>query len=82
MGESYSGIRVLVDFVRDVTKYQQAFWRRCRRTVATLSTDSAILVSSSFLFLSFYLLLIECMLRVAFDPSLRLWIEKDNLGQG
>ena len=23
--ESYSGIRVLADFIRDVTKYQQAF---------------------------------------------------------
>ena len=31
---------------------------------------------------SFCLLLIECMLRVAFDLSLRLRIEKDNLGQG
>ena len=46
MGESYSGIRALADFVRDVTKYQQAFWRRCQGTVATLSSDSVVLISS------------------------------------
>jgi len=51
MGESYSGIRALADFIRDVAKYQQAFWRRCWGTVATLSTDSVILVSSFFFFL-------------------------------
>ena len=34
-----------------VKKRQQAFWRRCRGTVATLSTDSVILVSFSFSFL-------------------------------
>ena len=53
MDESYSGIRVLADFIRDVAKYQQAFWRRCRGTVATLSTDSVVLVS----FFSFSLIL-------------------------
>ena len=31
-----------------VKKRQQAFWRRCRGTVATLSTDSVVLVSSLF----------------------------------
>ena len=46
MGESYSGIRALADFIRDIIKYQQAFWRCCRGTVATLSSDSVILVSS------------------------------------
>ena len=46
MGESYSSIRALADFIRDVAKYQQAFWHRCRGTVATLSTDSVVLVSS------------------------------------
>ena len=40
MGESYSGIRALAYFICDITKYQQAFWRRCWGTVATLSTDS------------------------------------------
>ena len=50
MGESYSGIRALADFIRDVAKYQQAFWHRCRGTVATLSSDSVVLVSS---FISF-----------------------------
>ena len=50
MGESYSGIRALADFIRDVAKYQQAFWRRCRGTEATLSTDTVILVSSFFSF--------------------------------
>ena len=50
MGESYSGIRALADFIRDVAKYQQAFLRRCRGTVATLSTDSVVLVSSFFFF--------------------------------
>ena len=34
-----------------VKKRQQAFWRRCRGTVATLSTDSVVLVSFSFSFL-------------------------------
>ena len=29
-------------FIRDVTKYQQAFWRYCRGTVATLSSNSVI----------------------------------------
>ena len=46
MGESYSGIRAVADFIRDVPKYQQVFWRHCRVTVATLSTDSVVLVSS------------------------------------
>ena len=41
MGESDSGIRALADFIRDVTKYQQAFWRRYQGTIATLSMDSA-----------------------------------------
>ena len=41
MSESYSGIRELVDFIRGVTKYQQAFWRRYQGTIATLSMDSA-----------------------------------------
>ena len=36
------------DFIRDVAKYQHPFWRRCRGTVATLSTDSVVLVSSFF----------------------------------
>ena len=48
LGESYSGIRALADFIRDVTKYQQAFWRRCQGMVATLSSDSVVLVSFSF----------------------------------
>ena len=51
MGESYSGIHALADFIRDVAKYQQAFWRRCRRTVATLTSDSVVLISSFFFFL-------------------------------
>ena len=51
MGESYSGIRALADFIRDVTKYQQTFWRCCRGTAVTLSSDSVILVSFSFSFL-------------------------------
>jgi len=51
LGESYSGILELVDFIRDVTKYQEAFWRRCRGTAATLSSDSVVLVSFSFSFL-------------------------------
>ena len=50
LGESYSGIRALVDFIRDVAKYQQAFWRHCRGTVAILSTNSVVLVSSFFFF--------------------------------
>jgi hypothetical protein len=45
LGESYSSIRALTDFIRDVTKYRQALWRRCRGTEATLSSDSVILVS-------------------------------------
>ena len=48
MGESYNSIRALADFIRDVTKYQQAFWRHCQVTVATLSLDSVVLVSFSF----------------------------------
>ena len=44
---------MLADFIRDITKYQQAFLRRCRGTVATLSTDTVILV----LFFSFSLIL-------------------------
>ena len=44
-GESYSSIRALADFIRDVTKYQQALWRRCQGTAATLSSDSIVLVS-------------------------------------
>ena len=51
MGESYSGIRALADFIRDVTKYQQVFWHHYRGTAATLSTDSVVLVSFSFSFL-------------------------------
>ena len=51
LGESYSGIRALADFIRDFTKYQQAFWRRCRGTAATLSSDSVVLVYFSFSFL-------------------------------
>ena len=51
MGESYSGIRMLADFIHDIAKYQQAFWRRCRGTAATLSSDSVVLVSFSFSFL-------------------------------
>ena len=34
-----------------IKKRQQAFWRRCRGTVATLSTDSVILISSFFFLL-------------------------------
>ena len=45
------GIRALADFIRDVTKYQQAFWRRCRGTATTLSLDSVVLVSFSFFLL-------------------------------
>jgi hypothetical protein len=48
LSESYSGIRALADFIRDVTKYQQAFWRHCQATAATLSTDSVVLVSFFF----------------------------------
>ena len=51
LGERYSGIRALADFIRDVAKYPQAFWRRCRGTVATLSTDSVVRVSFFFFFL-------------------------------
>ena len=51
LGESYSGIHALADFIHDVTKYQQAFWRHCRGTVATLSSNSVVLVSPSFSFL-------------------------------
>jgi len=51
LGESYSGIRTLADFIRDVTKYQQAFWHRYRGMAATLSSDSVILISFSFSFL-------------------------------
>jgi len=58
LGESYNGIRALADFIRDVAKYQQAFWRRCRGTVATLSTDSVVLVSS----FSFSLILPQALL--------------------
>ena len=46
MGESYSGIHALADFIRDVTKFQQTFWCRCRGTVATLSADLVVLVYS------------------------------------
>ena len=45
-----TAVSVRADFIRDVAKYQQAFWRRCRGTVATLSTDSVVLVSSIFFF--------------------------------
>ena len=34
MGESYSGIRALADFIRDVTKYQQYPEKVCSRTMA------------------------------------------------
>ena len=51
MVESYSSIRALADFIRDIAKYQQAFWHRCRGTAATLSADSVVLVSFSFSFL-------------------------------
>ena len=34
-----------------VKKRQQAFWHHCRGTVATLSTDSVVLVSFFFFFL-------------------------------
>ena len=50
LGESYIGIRALADFIRDVAKYQQTFWRHCWGTVATLSTDSVIVVLSFFFF--------------------------------
>jgi len=50
LGESYSGIRALANFICDVAKYQQAFWRHCQGTVATLSTDSVGLISSFFSF--------------------------------
>ena len=46
-----ASIRALADFIRDVAKYQQAFWHRCRGMVATLSSDSVVLVSSFFFFL-------------------------------
>ena len=45
-------MRLRILFVT-LQKYQQAFWRRCRVTVATLSTDTVILV----LFFSFSLIL-------------------------
>ena len=61
MGESYSGICALADFIRDVAKYQQAFWHRCRGTEATLSTDTVVLVSS---FFSFSLILPQPPLRM------------------
>ena len=48
MDESYNGIRALADFIRDVTKYQQAFWHRYWGTVDTLSSDSVVLISFSF----------------------------------
>ena len=49
--KAYDNIRVLNNFIRDATKRQQAFWRRCRGTAATLSSDSVVLVSFSFSFL-------------------------------
>ena len=58
---------------------------------ACTSTDAYSVVSvRDFLILTsglvasyfFCLILVECMLRVAFGSSLRLRIEKDNLGQG
>ena len=48
LGASYSSIRALADFIHDVTKYQQAFWRRCRGMTATLSSNSVVLISFSF----------------------------------
>ena len=49
--KAYDDIRALGDFIRDATRRQQAFWRHCRRTAATLSADSVVLVSFSFSFL-------------------------------
>jgi hypothetical protein len=38
-GESYSGIRALMDLSMCVKIYQQAFWRRYRETVAELTSN-------------------------------------------
>ena len=44
-GENYSNIRELADLSVCVNKYQQAFWRCCRGTVAVLESNQVIHVS-------------------------------------
>ena len=62
-----------------------ALFSACPSTDAysVVSVRDFLIQNQSFVAIYFFcLILVECLLRVAFDPSLRLWIETDNLCKG
>jgi len=48
LGENYSGIRALADFIRDVTKYQQKAIAKLKETDLCLSLSALCLPHSTF----------------------------------